>query len=176
MVCTTLIPVTTCGSGDINAFPSSTVSDFGVELADALMVDGRWQCRMDSITMANVNHNAGAGVTSNSIVMTLPGVLDGSIIGSTKLPLLCRTGPMLERNTAQRHVHAQAQSPIWRDVQPSIVMCSQRAAERCEHVEVARDVRADKRRRLAGDGPDGAGRKPAELCHHVTGLRNARPA
>ena len=122
MVYTTLIPVI-CGSGDVNAFPSSTVSDFSVELADALMLDGQWQCRLDSITMPNPNYNAGAGVTSNSIIVTLPGVLDGSIIGSTKIPLLFRTGPMLETNTAQRYVHVQDQSPlpIWRDVQPSIV-------------------------------------------------------
>ena len=126
MVYTTLIPVI-CGSGDINAFPSSTMSDFSVELADALMLDGQWQCRLNSVTMPNVNYNAGASVTSNSIIVTLPGILDGSIIcrhiGSTKLPLLYRTGPMLETNTAQRYVYLQDQSPlpIWRDVQPSIL-------------------------------------------------------
>ena len=73
--------------------------------------------------MPNPNYINAGNPTSNSIIVTMPGVLDGSIIGSTKLPLLCRTGPMLETNTAQRHVHAQDQSPlpIWRDVQPSIV-------------------------------------------------------
>ena len=41
MVYTTLVLVI-CGSGDVNAFPSSTVSDFSVELADALLLDGQW--------------------------------------------------------------------------------------------------------------------------------------
>ena len=66
---------------------------------------------------------ASATPTSNSVIVTMPGVLDGSIIGSTKLPLLFRTGPMLETNTTQRYVFSQDMSPlpIWRDVQPSIL-------------------------------------------------------
>lgn len=151
MVYTTLIPVI-CGSGDINAFPSSTMSDFSVELADALMLDGQWQCRLNSVTMPNVNYNAGAGVTSNSIIVTLPGILDGSIIcrhiGSTKLPLLYRTGPMLETNTAQRYVYVQDQSPL-RDL-------AGRAAQHFEYA--ARDVLADQRCRPSEDGPDGTDR------------------
>ena len=121
MVFTTLIPVIV-GSGDINAYPSSTVSDFTVELADALLLQGRWQCRCDSVSFSNPNYKS-VTPTSNSVIVTLPGVLDGSIIGSTKLPLLFRTGPMLETNTIQRYVYVQDQSPlpIWRDVQPSIL-------------------------------------------------------
>jgi len=39
MVYTVLVPVIV-GSGDLNAYPSSTVSDFTVELADALLLHG----------------------------------------------------------------------------------------------------------------------------------------
>ena len=121
MVYTTLIPVIV-GSGDQNAYPSSTVSDFTVELADALLLQGKWQCRLDSVSFPNPNYKSTTH-TSNSVIVTLPAVLDGSIIGSTKLPLLFRTGPMLETNTTQRYVYVQDQSPlpIWRDVQPSIL-------------------------------------------------------
>ena len=122
MVYTTLIPVIV-GSGDTNAYPSSTVSDFTVELADALLLDGKWQVRCDSLSFPNPNYKNSTTPTSNSVIVTMPGVLDGSIIGSTKLPLLFRTGPMLETNTTQRYVFAQDMSPlpIWRDVQPSIL-------------------------------------------------------
>ena len=73
MVYTTLIPVIV-GSGDINAYPSSTVSDFTVELADALLLQGRWQCRCDSVSFSNPNYKS-ATPTSNSVIVTLPGVL-----------------------------------------------------------------------------------------------------
>ena len=121
MVFTTLVPVIV-GSGDQNAYPSSTVSDFTVELADALLLQGQWQCRCDSVSFPNPNYKS-VTPTSNSVIVTMPAVLDGSIIGSTKLPLLFRTGPMLETNTTQRYVYVQDQSPlpIWRDVQPSIL-------------------------------------------------------
>ena len=121
MVFTTLVPVIV-GSGDQNAYPSSTVSDFTVELADALLLEGKWQCRCDSVSFPNPNYKYGTP-TSNSVIVTMPAVLDGSIIGSTKLPLLFRTGPMLETNTTRRYVFAQDASPlpIWRDVQPSIL-------------------------------------------------------
>ena len=121
MVYTTLVPVIV-GSGDQNAYPSSTVSDFTVELADALLLEGKWQCRCDSVSFPNPNYKS-VTPTSNSVIVTMPAVLDGSIIGSTKLPLLFRTGPMLETNTTQRYVYSQDMSPlpIWRDVQPSIL-------------------------------------------------------
>ena len=121
MVYTTLMPVIV-GSGDQNAYPSSTVLDFTVELADALLLQGKWQCRCGSVSFPNPNYKS-LTPTSNSVIVTMPAVLDGSIIGSTKLPLLFRTGPMLETNTTQRYVFKQDQSPlpIWRDVQPSIL-------------------------------------------------------
>ena len=139
MVYTTLIPVIV-GSGDQNAYPSSTVSDFTVELADALLLQGRWQCRCDSVSFAKPNYKSVAP-TFKSIIVTMPGVLDGSIIGSTKLPLLFRTGPMMETNVTQRCIFSQdmmigagestvsrfagtdhmSPLPIWRDVQPSIL-------------------------------------------------------
>ena len=70
------------GSGDQNAYPSSTVSDFTVELADALLLQGRWQCMCDSVSFPNPNYKS-VTPTSNSVIVTMPGVtgvLDGSII------------------------------------------------------------------------------------------------
>ena len=77
MVYTTLIPVIV-GSGDQNAYPSSTVSDFTVELADALLLQGRWQCRCDSVSFPNPNYKSVTTPTSNSVIVTMPGVLDGA--------------------------------------------------------------------------------------------------
>jgi len=56
MACATLVPAIV-GPGDTNACPSSAVSNFTVELADALLLQGKWQCRCDSVSFPNVNHS-----------------------------------------------------------------------------------------------------------------------
>jgi hypothetical protein len=112
-------------SGDINAQPQSNASDFTVPLARPLILHGKWEVRCESCNFANPNHPdpAPALPTSNSIFVRAPGLATPSIVGSSMVPLLYKTPPMIATDTTSRYIFSQDQAPIPinRRVEPQVV-------------------------------------------------------
>ena len=110
-------------SGDTLAFPSSNTSDFTVPLVDALQLRGKWQIHLTDLSFPNPNYsNNQADQTTNSVFVQLPGLVRSSIVGSTQLPIVFKTGPLATTNKAKYiYVRLIDALPVWYDIEPSVV-------------------------------------------------------